>query len=167
LSNTRAEEIRSCLAHILSSNEFSGKEKNCLLLKFLVEETLAGRADQLKQYTIGTSILNRPPDFNPDLDPIVRILAGRLRRSLKTYYEQALTEAAQYDLSILFWTPLLRSACLGQLQRKTEAAEEINHLLKLKPDFTQKARLLIQHFIKEDSLVNHVMEGLQKAGLKI
>jgi adenylate cyclase len=87
LSNTRAEEIRSCLAHILSSSEFSGKEKNCDLLKFLVEETLAGRAEQLKQYTIGTAILNRPPDFNPDLDPIVRILAGRLRRSLKTYYE--------------------------------------------------------------------------------
>ncbi len=86
--NTRSEEIQSCLAQILSSKEFSSKEKNCQLLKFLVEETLAGRADQLKQYTIGTSILNRPPDFNPDLDPIVRILAGRLRRSLKSYYEQ-------------------------------------------------------------------------------
>lgn len=86
--HTRAEEIRSNLSHILSSKEFSSKEKNCTLLKFLVEETLAGRADQLKQYTIGTSILNRTPDFNPDLDPIVRILAGRLRRSLKSYYEQ-------------------------------------------------------------------------------
>ena len=86
--HTRVEEIRSNLSHILSSKEFSSKEKNCTLLKFLVEETLAGRADQLKQYTIGTSILNRAPDFNPDLDPIVRILAGRLRRSLKSYYEQ-------------------------------------------------------------------------------
>ena len=57
-------------------------------MKFLVEETLAGREDQLKQYTIGTAILNREADFNPDLDPIVRILAGRLRRSLKSYYEQ-------------------------------------------------------------------------------
>ena len=56
-------------------------------MKFLVEETLAGRADQLKQYTIGTAILNRPPDFNPDLDPVVRILAGRLRRSLFAYYQ--------------------------------------------------------------------------------
>ena len=86
--NTRTEEIQSNLSHILSSKEFSGKEKNCALLKFLVEETLAGRADQLKQYTIGTGILNRGPDFNPDLDPIVRILAGRLRRSLKAYYQQ-------------------------------------------------------------------------------
>jgi adenylate cyclase len=85
---SRTEKIRSCLSAILASSEFSGKEKNCTLLKFLVEETLAGRADHLKQYTIGTTILNRPPDFNPDLDPIVRILAGRLRRSLNTYYEQ-------------------------------------------------------------------------------
>jgi len=85
---SRTEKIRSSLSAILASSEFSGKEKNCTLLKFLVEETLAGRADHLKQYTIGTAILNRPPDFNPDLDPIVRILAGRLRRSLNTYYEQ-------------------------------------------------------------------------------
>ena len=85
---SRTEKIRSCLSAILASSEFSGKEKNCILLKFLVEETLAGRADHLKQYTIGTALLNRPPDFNPDLDPIVRILAGRLRRSLDIYYEQ-------------------------------------------------------------------------------
>jgi len=86
--HTRAEEIRSHLSHILSSKEFSNKEKNCILLKFLVEETLAGRADQLKQYTIGTALLNRSPDFNPDLDPVVRILAGRLRRSLYAYYQE-------------------------------------------------------------------------------
>jgi len=79
-------------------------------------------------------------------------------------YEQAFTEAVQYDLPTLFWMPLLRSACLGQLQRKTEAAEEINHLLKLKPDFTQKARLLIQRYVKEDSLTDHILDGLHKAG---
>ena len=80
-------------------------------------------------------------------------------------YEEAYAQAVQYDLSGVFWTPLLRAACLGQLQRPEEAKEQITHLLDLKPDFTRKARQLIQHFIKEDSLVDHLLEGLKKAGL--
>ncbi len=83
----------------------------------------------------------------------------------KHEYEQAYAEAVLYDLPDLFWAPLLRGACLGQLQRDKEAAEQITRLLELKPDFTQKARLLIQRFIKEDSLVDHLMGGLKKAGL--
>ncbi len=114
--NTRAEMIRSSLSHILSSKEFSGKEKNCTLLNFLVEETLAGREDQLKQYTIGTAILNRPPDFNPDLDPIVRILAGRLRRSLNIYYEQEGREdPIRIDIPKGSYIPVFIDTCSDEL----------------------------------------------------
>jgi hypothetical protein len=82
-------------------------------------------------------------------------------------YQQAYTEALQYDLPGLFWTPLLRGACLGQLGRQAEAGEQMKQLLKLKPDFSQKARVLIGRYVKEDSLVDHVLQGLQKAGLEI
>ena len=58
-------------------------------------------------------------------------------------------------------------AIIEELQRREEAEEQITHLLNLKPDFTKKARLLIQRYFKEDSLVDHVLEGLQKAGLEI
>ena len=75
------------------------------------------------------------------------------------------TEAVQYDIPGLFWTPLLRGICLGQLERRAEAAEQITLLLELKPDFKQKARPLIQHYVKEDSVADHIMGGLLKAGL--
>src|SRR5690606_34173333 len=49
-------------------------------------ETLEGRSQELKEYTIGINVLKRDVDFNPQIDSIVRIHAGRLRRALKEYY---------------------------------------------------------------------------------
>ncbi|UCF19074.1 MAG: hypothetical protein JSU87_14255 [Gemmatimonadota bacterium] len=56
------------------------------LLRFVVEETLAGRAKRLKGYTIATQVFGRGNDFDAALDPIVRIQAGRVRRALERYY---------------------------------------------------------------------------------
>ena len=85
----------------------------------------------------------------------------------KYEYELAYNEAIQYDLPGLFWGPMLRAACLGQLKRQVEAEQQISHLLKFKPDFQEKSRMLIQRYVKEEELVEHIIEGLQKAGLQI
>ena len=85
----------------------------------------------------------------------------------KRQYELALFEANKYDLPSIFWGPLLRIAVYGQLGSHKNIAAEIAHLKKLKPEFESKARLLINRFIKEESLVEHVMEGLQKAGMSV
>jgi tetratricopeptide (TPR) repeat protein len=55
-------------------------------LTFIVKETLAGRGDRLKAYTIATDGLGRDANFDPQSDPIVRVEAGRLRRALEQYY---------------------------------------------------------------------------------
>lgn len=80
-------------------------------------------------------------------------------------YELALKEAKMYKVPGFFWGPMLRAALLGQLSRKQEAQTEVQHLMRIKPDFEKKARFLISLFVKEDSLVVHILEGLQKAGL--
>jgi TolB-like protein len=51
-----------------------------------VQEMLEGRSNQLKEYTIGVNVLNKPVDFKPQTDAIVRIHATRLRRALNRYY---------------------------------------------------------------------------------
>jgi adenylate cyclase len=79
-------EIRAALERIVSSREFSGADRACAFLKFVVEETLQGRASQLKGYTIAVEVFGRPPDFDPAHDPVVRIQAGRVRRALDRYY---------------------------------------------------------------------------------
>ena len=80
------EVIFQQLERICSSNELRTKKRICQLLRYLVKESIAGRSDQLKGYTIGLEVFSRDKDFNPELDPIVRIQAGRLRRSLDNYY---------------------------------------------------------------------------------
>jgi hypothetical protein len=57
-------------------------------LRFVVEEELAGRGATIKAYTIATQALGRNPDFDPSLDPSVRVEAGRLRRALDDAYAQ-------------------------------------------------------------------------------
>lgn len=82
-------------------------------------------------------------------------------------FEKALEEANQYNIQGLFWGPMLRAANLGQLNRKKETREHIIHLKSLKPNFEEKAYYLISRFVKEEDLVEKVVEGLRKAGLHI
>jgi TolB-like protein len=84
--NIPSEDVLQELEKICRSSEFNSKERSCQLLRFLTDETLTNRGNQLKQYTIGRKVFGRNKDFHPDLDPIVRIQVGRLRRSLDLYY---------------------------------------------------------------------------------
>ena len=86
ISDIGASDVREQLRSMLASDGFSASARNRRFLEYVVEETLAGRADRIKAYNIATSVFGRGPDFNPDLDSIVRIEAGRLRRSLDHYY---------------------------------------------------------------------------------
>ena len=81
-----ANEIHTQIDKICSSNELTTKLQLCRLLRYLVDETLAGREEKLKGYTIGVEAFNKQNDFDPEMDPIVRIHAGRLRRMLRIYY---------------------------------------------------------------------------------
>jgi adenylate cyclase len=82
-------------------------------------------------------------------------------------YEKALKESEKYNIPALFWGPMLKTAVLGQLGSKEEAAESIAHLLSLKPDFKTKAHYLISRFVKEEKLVLHILNGINKAGMEI
>lgn len=80
------EEVRLELTNLLSRAEFHASERNRRFLSHIVEETLQGRADRIKAYSIAIAAFDRSDDFDPLTDPIVRIEASRLRRSLEIYY---------------------------------------------------------------------------------
>jgi len=80
------DTVRAELDRILESPHFDASERNRHFLTYVVEETLAGRTGRIKAYTIATEVFGRDPKFDPQLDSIVRIEAGRLRRSLERYY---------------------------------------------------------------------------------
>ena len=80
------EEVRRELTTLLGRAEFHASERNRRFLTYIVEETLQGRADRIKAYSIAIAAFDRSDDFDPLTDPIVRIEASRLRRSLEHYY---------------------------------------------------------------------------------
>ena len=78
--------VREQIALLLQSSDFrvSPRIKNILL--YIVEETLQGRAGNLKAYSIAMEVLDRDARFDPSTDPIVRVEMGKLRRQLELYY---------------------------------------------------------------------------------
>jgi len=80
------EAIQVQLKTILESAEFRASDKQRIFLSFVVDETLEGRASQIKGYTVAVSVYGRNEKFDPQVDPIVRVEAGRLRRALEHYY---------------------------------------------------------------------------------
>lgn len=80
------EDILGQLRRVINSSQIVNSAVLTDFLTFVVTEALAGRGEQLKEYTIGVQALRKEGDFNPQIDSIVRIHAGRLRRALKEYY---------------------------------------------------------------------------------
>ena len=80
------EEVRLELQKMLASKDFDSSSRNRRFLTFVVEETLASRDDRIKAYNVALAVFDRSSDFDPLTDPIVRIEASRLRRSIEHYY---------------------------------------------------------------------------------
>src|SRR5262249_34054388 len=81
------DAIRSARDRILSHVLFAGSPRLSRFLSYVVEEALAGRGGQIKEYTIGAVVYERGPAFDPKTDSIVRVEASRLRTKLRRYYE--------------------------------------------------------------------------------
>jgi TolB-like protein len=81
-----AGDVLDALKRILANGDFDASPRSRAFIRFVVEETLAGRQERLTQNAIATRVFQRREDFDATVDPIVRIQAGRLRRSLERYY---------------------------------------------------------------------------------
>lgn len=86
-SGPPSEEVLTYLQTILSSDVFSGAARQQRLLRHLVQRRLEGKSNELKEYTLGVEVFDRGEDFDPRLDPIVRVEASRLRSRLQKYYD--------------------------------------------------------------------------------
>ena len=80
------DAVRAELDRIIASSQFDASARNRRFLQYVVEETLANRTERIKGYNIATEVFGRDPSFDPQTDPVIRIEASRLRRSLERYY---------------------------------------------------------------------------------
>ncbi len=79
--------VRAQLERVLASPGFANADRLSRFLRFVVERTLDGEGDQLKEYRLGTEVFDRAADYDPRLDSIVRVEARRLRSKLAEYFE--------------------------------------------------------------------------------
>ena len=80
------DEIRATVERMIVSDAFSRSPQLGAFLRFVVEAVLQGKSDRIKGYTIGVEVLRRDTSFDPQADPIVRVEATRLRRTIERYY---------------------------------------------------------------------------------
>jgi adenylate cyclase len=80
------QDIRAELDRILAAKGFSSAGRLSKLLRYVVDKTLSGETDQLKEYSVGIEVFERDEKYDPRLDSIVRVEAGRLRTRLDEYY---------------------------------------------------------------------------------
>jgi len=83
---TRTHEVEQALQRLLEWPEIARSPQLAGFLDYIVRRTLAGDPQSIKAYSIAVDVLGRPPDFDPQADPIVRVQARRLRALLEQFY---------------------------------------------------------------------------------
>jgi hypothetical protein len=81
------EEVKDALARVTASDEFARAPRMSRFLQFVVEETLAGRGGDLKEYIVGIRVFDKADAYDPAVDPTVRAEASKLRARLARYYQ--------------------------------------------------------------------------------
>src|ERR1700756_2207135 len=76
------EQLRRLLAHPL----FTNSKRYPVLLEYTVEQVLLGNSGELKERTIGVAAFGREPNYDVNLDPVVRMTAAEVRKRLSQYY---------------------------------------------------------------------------------
>ena len=124
--------VRAQVEKILSNRAFSRSGRLTRFLKFAVEETLAGRSEQLKEQSIGLEVFDRKTDYDPRIDPIVRVEARRLRAKLKAYYT---SPGRRDDIVIAFpkgtYVPVFR--CRGAAPAGSPRVEPLEKSIAVLP----------------------------------
>jgi TolB-like protein len=82
-----SDAVQEQLERIQSSQTFSRSDRHRRFLTYLVQGVLQGRSHELTEGRAAVEVFNRKASFDPNVDPIVRVEAGRLRRRLRDYYE--------------------------------------------------------------------------------
>jgi adenylate cyclase len=103
-------DIRAELERVLASKGFATAGRLSRLLRYVVDKTIAGEVDQLKEYSVGVEVFDRDSNYDTRLDSIVRVEAGRLRSRLDEYYND---EGARSSIRI----SLPRGAYVAHFER--------------------------------------------------
>jgi len=100
------ERIKAELGAILATDHFVSSKRYPAFLAYIVEKTLEGHSDELKERSIGVDVFKRKPDFDTSADTVVRFTAGEVRKRLSSIYlGNGRTAEVQIDLPTGSYVP--------------------------------------------------------------
>jgi hypothetical protein len=118
--------VRKELNAILASPHFSNSKRYPALLQYVVENSLNGQADRLKERTLGVEVFGRHPDYDTNADPVVRFSAGEIRKRIAQYYHEAAEESdIQIELPLGSYTPEFRKMLTASEPAQGQAPEPL------------------------------------------
>jgi Flp pilus assembly protein TadD len=95
----QAEAVTSTLDRVLASAAFRRAARLRRFIEYVVREELAGKGEQIREYSVGVSVFQRNADYNPQIDTIVRVEAIKLRERLSVYFDgEGATEPIRISL---------------------------------------------------------------------
>ncbi|MBI3681277.1 MAG: PD40 domain-containing protein [Acidobacteria bacterium] len=119
-------QVLAALDKIRASPGFRNAQRLSRFLQFVVELTLDGKHEEIKEYTIGTQVFDRGATFDPRLDSIVRVMANKLRAKLHEYYkEEGLHDPVIIELAPGSYTPVFRVASVERPEQPSIPARHI------------------------------------------
>ena len=92
-SQAEKEAVRQQLERVLAHSCFRNSRRCPSFLRYVVEATLRGEGEHLKERVVGAKVFGRDPDYDTNLDPIVRTTAGEVRKRIAQYYHEPGNEA--------------------------------------------------------------------------
>src|SRR6266850_6117448 len=120
------EAVLQQLDRLLENPYFHKSKRFPVFLRFVVKEVLAGRAEGLKERTVGIEVFGKDPNYDTTEDPIVRVTAGEIRKRIAQYYQEP---GHEREIKVLLpagsYAPLF---CSPQ-----EAKAETNHPAQVLP----------------------------------
>src|SRR5579864_5214143 len=136
-------EVRGALTRVLQSPEFRASRRSQDFLRYVVERTLDGQAESLKERTIGIDVFARSAEYDPSNDATVRVKAGEVRKRLGIYYAtEGLHDDIRIDLPAGTYVP---DFIRGELRAPVAAPKSIDipAAAVLKPIWRTRALLLL------------------------
>jgi hypothetical protein len=87
------DQVRRQMERLLETAHFKNSRRYPALFRFIVEETLEGRGEFLKERLLGIRVFNRPPDYDTADDPIARVTIAEIRKRIAQYYHEEAHES--------------------------------------------------------------------------
>lgn len=103
-------EVQDALEQMLCSDVFIRARRMCRLLRYLVEQALAGKRRNTSEIAIGLEVFDRDPaEYYPAIDPVVRVQVGRLRERLQQYYARCPGQVSvQFSIPVGSYWPVFK-----------------------------------------------------------